>query len=185
MNTHKPLTPDMNAPQAWSRLNQVNLLASGIGTNWYNSGSGIYSKGVALQSFYNAGTSPEGKVLVSAVTTTRSGTSGASRDAPLSMKRLRSTNWVAKTFEARPGASDTLRVTTGNLECEATYIVASDSATAAGYDTYGLVALNGEYNGLFQVQYCGLMLCPSTKNSSCTEYAMEVRPLSASARESC
>eukprot|EP00011_Vannellida_sp_DIVA3-517-6-12_P001013 CAMPEP_0114607780 /NCGR_PEP_ID=MMETSP0168-20121206/2240_1 /TAXON_ID=95228 ORGANISM="Vannella sp., Strain DIVA3 517/6/12" /NCGR_SAMPLE_ID=MMETSP0168 /ASSEMBLY_ACC=CAM_ASM_000044 /LENGTH=555 /DNA_ID=CAMNT_0001818659 /DNA_START=112 /DNA_END=1775 /DNA_ORIENTATION=+ len=44
-----------------------NFLASGIGMSWYNSGSGIFSNGQSLRSWYNPTSEPKARVLVAEV----------------------------------------------------------------------------------------------------------------------
>lgn len=61
--THQPI----KVQQGWSATFQANLLASGIGASFYNSGSGIYSSGQALVSFYNTIFSPKSTLLVATV----------------------------------------------------------------------------------------------------------------------
>jgi len=185
----------------------VNMLASNAGTSWYNSGSGIYSNGEALQAFYNSGYQKQTKVLVSTVTTTRNTTlhstpnptlttraqSASTRVSSLSHPLWEasrsatgpSSDWVVQTFEATPGSRGTLSVTAGNLTCEAVYSISAHTTVSQAfsqgqqkqrYDTWGVVALNGMYNNLFEAQMCALMICPGTvQNATCTQYVMSVR----------
>lgn len=50
---NEPTITGTTSQQAWSRLHQSNLIASSVGVNFYNSGSGVYSSGTALQACYN------------------------------------------------------------------------------------------------------------------------------------
>jgi predicted amidohydrolase len=62
-----PIIAAVQIQQGWSRWNQVNLLAPNAGTNWFNSGSGIYSKGVELAYFYNPTSQSKDMLLIADV----------------------------------------------------------------------------------------------------------------------
>jgi len=173
---------------AWSRDTGSNLLASGIGLNYYTSGSGIYTAGTPLEFYFNPTWNPSQKLLVHSLpknpnTTNKEKevedkwkeveeevTGEEIEDEYISFMRLVGVQGIAGakigTFLASSGASGSLSVSDGNLTCSVTYLV-SESAE----DYYALAVLNGDYNGLFYAQICALLRCPSN-SSSCTEPVM-------------
>lgn len=62
-----PFIGAVQVQQGWSRWSRMNLLAANAGTNYYNSGSGIYSKGVELAYFYNPTSQPRDMLLIADV----------------------------------------------------------------------------------------------------------------------
>lgn len=161
-----------------------NFLASGIGLSWYNSGSGIFSEGQPLRSWYNPTSEPKSHVLVAEVPylVPPHSLEEETRATPLDMMEdismrdsaafellLNSTDcdglccgcgqeiMEVVTFSATTGLSETVVATSRSLTCAVTVEIEQESSS--GPEEYGVVALTGMYNNLFPAQICALVHC--------------------------
>lgn len=192
---------DVEVQQAWSGLNGVNLLASGIGLSWYNSGSGLYSNATVLATAYNPTSSPTSKLLQA--------------DIPLLAKRIRTEKSpqppfktqirplplhrehgqlprlvrdptemyeeiagppASNTFWSNTGAVGSLQVSEGGVQCSVSYEIGQVQTS----EPFGLVAFQGTY-GLLNASYCALLRCAyTTSNAStpkCTGFVQDTHAL--------
>ncbi|KAL6053728.1 Symplectin/biotinidase-like protein 1 [Balamuthia mandrillaris] len=199
---YPPLITATESQQGWSRLNGVNLLASNTGLFARNSGSGIYSGGEALSTFYDPSSpsAASSTLLVANVTsppsTTRSRSSPSSSLTPSSSSYLsvplstslasntdktNNVEWNYQSFKAASGKTYELNVEANGLLCTAKLSVAatSSSSSSSPPETFSLVAFNGHYNGLFPAQICALMRC-STPTPSLASYCSDAETQSSS-----
>uniref|UniRef100_A0A6B2L4A5 CN hydrolase domain-containing protein n=1 Tax=Arcella intermedia TaxID=1963864 RepID=A0A6B2L4A5_9EUKA len=135
------MPPVLYAPEmqlGWSTATQSNLLASGSGMNWASSGSGIYSAGNILQSFYNNDYKPISKLLVA--------------DVPMLKRRTRDrrtgdvniinnvTKWAPIT--TTPGYQGAVTLSIQDLKCTFSYGISPNNTST---QSYVLAAISGYY----------------------------------------
>jgi predicted amidohydrolase len=152
-----PIINAIQMQQAFSLANKINFIASNPGLGAGASGSGIYSRGKALQTFYNPTNTPISKVLVSNVT----------RIQP---EERRPSGNVNREGSKPPVVSFTSFVPqaqrdyvfdqyAGSLKCQI-----KCSVRNATDDVYAAFALNGYGFPLFPQAMCGLFKCGKTIN---------------------
>jgi len=169
-----PTLISVGIQQGWSRGLSVNFLAANQHFPQYKmTGSGIYSRGDALQYIHDMQTS-EGHLLVARV---------PNADLPKDNFREKSaeskldqssdetfTSQVRDdpyTFVKLSGAHGTVSVCTPGLCCQANYSTASESPF--GNEMFAFGAFNGhhKYPGGYYIQACILLKCASMEEQSC------------------
>jgi len=167
-----PYITGTQVQEAWSRETGANLLASGIGTSWYNSGSGIYTNGISLENFYNPTGSSQEKLLVGQVPIKNPNEVTISEHGPSFPRseglQSSANEFTFETFQAAPGVGGNVSVSQGDLSCWASYRISPSSPSTN--ETFGVAILNGVYNGILNAEICALLRCPTP--TSCTTYAM-------------
>jgi predicted amidohydrolase len=164
--------------QAWSNQHGRNLLAASVGTNFYNSGSGLYTPLSVLRTVYNPTFEPHSRLLVAAVpmlagAPARVLGAGDHASASVVSGNAQRQKYIGvpheqpyydmQRFVASRGAHGTLEVNAGNqTRCRLTYSVSS----SAGNESFALVAQNGLYNGVFNASVCSLNRCAVDDNCS-------------------
>lgn len=184
-------------PMQWAHSSSVfsgNFLASGIGLSWQQSGSGIYSNGSLLNSTYNDGNEPQEQVVIATLPVL---STVSAFDQPPSHEHeppshelstlgrhslggrgsrntdSRGDERAQQAFLSSPCASGGLNVSIGDMKCEAFYEVSCDNPGEPQW--FGLLAIFGKYNGLFDARICSLMRCAMSEDSSvvCGDPAMD------------
>jgi len=167
-----PLITATQIQQASSRHWGTNLLASGIGTMWFNSGSGIYASGDALVDYYNPTSKGDSKVLVSKVPKLSKPSAQIPFHVPLPLPvkqiHFRDITPSMQSFISQPGQNGSLEVNYNSVKCTATYTISSRSTAS---EIYALIAYEGPYGQLPKVQICALLKCKST--TTCTAFQLE------------
>jgi len=143
-----------------------NLLASGIGLSWYNSGSGIYSLGNPVQHWYNFGYEPLSKILIADLPKDPLTSSSSFEDLTQNANQFsgarnthtgEATPPTIETFVVTPGTTQTISSFSNDLVCTATLRVSENSL--GGDELFGVYSLSGIYNSLFPAQICALLRC--------------------------
>eukprot|EP00051_Salpingoeca_urceolata_P000876 m.36877 g.36877 ORF g.36877 m.36877 type:complete len:513 (+) comp11056_c0_seq3:81-1619(+) len=162
--------------QAISRRFNITVLAAGglQRPAWKFSGSGIFSRGAPLASFYNTGTATSAHLLYSGSASYEQQVGGIAaphhagdllRADPTSCKDgpspplecpEGSTNFHS--FVAAPGSQGTLTSTCGEFSCTAYYSVSSEAARGPPV-AYALFVFAGWYQGFYQEQNCMFYKC--------------------------
>jgi len=178
-----PIITATEMQQAWSSHNGVNLLASNIGISYESSGSGIYSNGQILASYYNPTRVKADKLLVATVPiiqstfkmTEKITTSKVYREFTNSARLLTNYNnkpssnsFTVKQFIAFASQTGSLSATFDTLTCNLNYSISTQSPEG---EIFGLIAQSGNENGLFDTQICGVIRCPNI--TSCGDFIQQ------------
>lgn len=147
-----PILSAVTMQQSWSFVNQVNLLASGAGTGWFNSGSGIYLSGIPIHYIYNSGTREKSVLFVSSIPDTSpvqllQGPPSLPKDIPVA-PLLQTAVVMLNQSEAR------VVVSVENVTCTLDY-----SIQISTNQSYALVAYDGYYWPTFRMTSCALYVC--------------------------
>ena len=169
-----PTLISVGIQQGWSRALSVNFLAANQHFPQYRmTGSGIYSRGDALEYIHDMQTS-EGYLLVARLpnldlpkdtlqeTITESNLDQSSDETFTSQVRD-----DPYTFVKLSGAHGTVSVCTPGLCCQANYSTVSESPF--GKEMFAFGAFNGhhKYPGGYYIQACILLKCASMEKDSC------------------
>jgi predicted amidohydrolase len=176
--------------QAFSRANQVNLLASGIGFGYDYSGSGLYSNGTLVSTWYNPNQFEAlERLLIADMPRLQLPVEERAKPAHVAsitpMVPLRPANpaveisyhippknefhampklgGTTKIFTAGPGTKHALHAAYNNVTCNAIVEVAPHQPSPFNA-TYALRAYSGELTGLthtLDASFCALYYCPS------------------------
>eukprot|EP01130_Rhizamoeba_saxonica_P005101 TRINITY_DN2047_c0_g1_i2.p1 TRINITY_DN2047_c0_g1~~TRINITY_DN2047_c0_g1_i2.p1 ORF type:complete len:436 (-),score=74.37 TRINITY_DN2047_c0_g1_i2:156-1463(-) len=147
----------------WSYVMGVNILASGSGANWFNSGSGIYSGGNVLDIHYNHGYEKMNQMMIADVPIlNKLGTKNIIKEIKF-LPEIQQNNVVRIETKILNYEENFVSLDIGTVNCRLDY-----STNYRGNSTYALVVVDGYYWPSFQCKYCGLFKC-SKKN--CTEVA--------------
>jgi len=194
---YPPMLTATQVQQAISYQAQINLLAAGSGTSWFNSGSGIYSEGNVLATFYNYNFTSQDKLLAATVATKQSPTaSKATIETATKSTNAAETplydiypsllisadvnNFLGvsvKTFAAVSGSSGTLSVSSANLTCVLNYEISNISNTESS-ETYGLLASTPPMTVSWMKpadRVCTLLKCLNA--TTCGDFALETNTI--------
>eukprot|EP01112_Ceratiomyxa_fruticulosa_P008479 TRINITY_DN2198_c0_g1_i2.p1 TRINITY_DN2198_c0_g1~~TRINITY_DN2198_c0_g1_i2.p1 ORF type:complete len:551 (-),score=116.62 TRINITY_DN2198_c0_g1_i2:51-1520(-) len=161
-----PIITATQVQQGFSSTTSSNLLASGAGTSWYNSGSGIYQSGTVIQTFYNPTDSTDEILLVGKVVSNNAKKSPQSNnkpekkyfiDAGIRVSQKPSAPTPPPNFVATPGLKGSLTISEGDLHCNVSYTISKNSPNTN--EVFAFIILNGIYNNLFDAQVCSLIRC--------------------------
>ena len=172
-----PTLISVGIQQGWSRALSVNFLAANQHFPQYKmTGSGIYSRGDALQYIHDMQTS-EGYLLVARVPNLdlpkdkiqeKSAESNVDESSDETFtSQLRADPY---TFVKLSGAHGTVSVCTPGLCCQASYSTASENPF--GKEMFAFGAFNGhhKYPGGYYIQACILLKCASMEGQSCGSF---------------
>jgi len=151
----------------------VNLLASNSGANFYNSGSGIYSDGEILQTFYNPTWNPDSVLMIATVpdiSDRESATFPDIRSVDKLFSVLAEFTPAVETMKPVPGQSGTLQTNYEDISCEVHYTVSASSEETD--EIYGVVAYSGPSGLLPEFQLCGFVKCANGSASSCSQFEL-------------
>ncbi|KNC56251.1 biotinidase [Thecamonas trahens ATCC 50062] len=149
--------------RGWSSAHNASIVAAGTGSSWYNSGSGLFSRGKTLASWYNPGWQGETQVLVHDVVTFGAVLPPLVAPPPSPFRfpacGKRSSPMVT-TFNVTASSSGTATAHAGGVTCTARYRV-SETSTAS--EIYAVVALDGCFSPVLEARVCGLVRCLSAE----------------------
>eukprot|EP01100_Stratorugosa_tubuloviscum_P014809 TRINITY_DN810_c0_g6_i1.p1 TRINITY_DN810_c0_g6~~TRINITY_DN810_c0_g6_i1.p1 ORF type:complete len:503 (+),score=185.92 TRINITY_DN810_c0_g6_i1:42-1550(+) len=165
-----PLITGLQVEQAHTIFfKNTNLLSSGIGLSWYNSGSGIYgSNGKVYDFFYNPTTSPKTKLMIAQIKKIMNSELIDNYEimpiknilhVELDKNKKEQQEFSISTFIANPGAIGTLTANTTLVNCSVDYVVSENYNNNNTGEMFGLISFSGIYNNLFPSQYCAFMIC--------------------------
>ena len=173
-----------------------NFLASGIGLSYFQSGSGIYSYGDPIHSWFNPTFHPLSRLMIADLPDVPADQSEEYVKIPekevlykkeiilsellspdqdtfgkYAFKTILATNPnppVINTFTITPGMLFNVSSTSYDLVCTATVQISSNSVAG---ELFGVYSLSGIYNNLFPASICGLLRC---YDAQCTDYILTV-----------
>lgn len=158
-----------------------------LGTNWFNSGSGIYSQGEVLSSFYNPTATSQSKLLISQVPKLSPnlqpefklktidsvfGEAPSLLENQFEIRQAISPN--ISIFQAIPGSFGEISASYGAVHCHASYRI-STSSPSDSIETLALIAYEGSVMLLRGVRTCAIVKCDSV--DTCSQYAMTSRTI--------
>jgi len=157
--------PFMTATQvqrANSYLRGINLLASNIGLSTGSSGSGIYSNGEVIKSFFNTESTPSGSSMVARIP--KKPSPHGARDVTQQSVDVDSCDKPEGPPTIVPlrknSTSDSLQAVTRCLTCNLKYQLDSPLN-----ETFALVAFAGNLAVLPNAEVCALVKCPDEESS--------------------
>lgn len=169
-----PTLISVGIQQGWSRALSVNFLAANQHFPPLKmTGSGIYSRGVALQYVHDMQTS-EGHLLVARVPNAdlpKDNFHEKSAELKLDQSSEETFTSLVRsdpyTFVKLSGAHGTVSVCTPGLCCQANYSIVSE--TPFGNEMFAFGAFNGHHKnpGGYYIQACILLKCASMEEHSC------------------
>jgi len=157
-----PIITGTQYQQAWSRTFGVNILAAGTGLGWLYSGSGIYSQGKTLTSYFNPTTQLSSRLLIADVPT-------LSSPKPVNLPLVSPSppskfHWpTLQFFKTTPGTTQNLKATDGVLTCSAQVKISVNSTEA----DYALVVYAGYYYDYYYEELCAIVKCLPEEKSTC------------------
>jgi len=159
---------------ASSFLENTNLLAAGIGYGWHSSGSGIYSKGKILESYFNSNSQSANKLLIAKVPIIEKKEIDK-RPIPQSDQKVSQMRGLLKpNFKPFDLSNADVKIfstadkrgrieaSISNLKCSLNFVVSNLSVSSN--EQFALFAQVGKYCALQNTQICGLVKCASGSN---------------------
>eukprot|EP01138_Halocafeteria_seosinensis_P004577 gb/GECG01004683.1/.p1 GENE.gb/GECG01004683.1/~~gb/GECG01004683.1/.p1 ORF type:complete len:539 (+),score=41.20 gb/GECG01004683.1/:1-1617(+) len=163
-----PLISATQIQQAVSQTLDANLIASNVGYSYLHSGSGIYSRGVPLNTTFVMNDYQQPKLMMAKLpkqpsvlrnSLKQDAYSGKDKRQALRGPRQPSGVYSLKSFNIEEQPSGIVNVTHGNLSCSVDYSIRSPG----NRPTFALIALNGYYfDPLLPAQLCSVAVCPSS-----------------------
>eukprot|EP01121_Diplochlamys_sp_Union-15-3_P010195 TRINITY_DN2841_c0_g1_i7.p1 TRINITY_DN2841_c0_g1~~TRINITY_DN2841_c0_g1_i7.p1 ORF type:complete len:223 (-),score=38.50 TRINITY_DN2841_c0_g1_i7:40-708(-) len=127
---------------------------------WQCSGSGIYSSGEILTTFYNPSSSPENRLLIADVPIL----SSVKRQNPNTnaLKNNLVKQISVRYLDVKPGYSGKATASVDDVDCSLEYKI---SSIQNKNESYALVALSGNtFSQFFPVSCCTMVLCTSSED---------------------